>query len=197
MGMLLCITLAYALAHVYGGGVAGWMAFIALAAALFMGWHTDVQLRRMQVCMDHDAGTGLGSRTWFEQRLQAECARSQRMLQPVALLVLDVAVVDRGQEPRVLAALGEHLRISIRQEEVLARIELHRLALIAVNCSQHQASQLKQRIEERLHGLRVLGANGRFLDFTWKIYVIAHETSQGGYEHYLNSLRELEGGKGF
>lgn len=190
--MLISVLTGFVVAHSFGGEVSGWMAFMALVAALFMGWHSDHQLIRLQATMDHDPGTGLGSRSWFEQRLQAECARSQRMLQPVALLVLDVIVVDRAQEDKVLAAIGEHLRISVRQEEVLARIEPHRLALIAVNCAHHQARQLKLRIEERLHGLRVLGPHGRFLDFTWKIHLITEESASSGYDFYVNSLRELD-----
>jgi diguanylate cyclase (GGDEF)-like protein len=84
-----------------------------------------------------DALTGLRNRRYFQQRLGEEIAASRRHRRPLALAILDIDYFKRVndslghlQGDRVLAALGEGLRASLRGETTAARIGGEELGLL-------------------------------------------------------------------
>ncbi len=167
-----------------------WLVFSVPGMVLLALWG-DRHLGRLRKHLNVDTTTGLASRVWFEQRLAEECARAQRDVQPVSVVVLQVHVDHPADENRILAAVGEHLLNTVRQGETVSRIADNRLALIAINCDAQQAELLRQRVQGHLENLRVQGGQGRLLSFHWIIHLLAPEKSTMGTDYFRQRLRTL------
>lgn len=134
-------------------GVSGW----------FAGRREELLTRRAQC----DPLTLLHTMNWFQTRLVQECARARRQGRPISVLVVELDSLDEvngefGQPAgdNLLVALAEHLRMSIREEEVVARVGGRSFGVLLYDSTREQAEQARQRLQERLSMVRVLTAEG-------------------------------------
>jgi diguanylate cyclase (GGDEF)-like protein len=138
--------------------VIGCIAALALAAvALGVSWalYSDIKLLRNQssadavdtVTLRHlevlqrggpkpliDLETGLPDERFFEIALDGRVAAARRHLWPVTLVLIEIAMTEAADDPAVrqeaLARFSLLLRRTMRESDVLSRIDEHRFALL-------------------------------------------------------------------
>ncbi len=110
------------------------------------------QRELLQVQANTDELTGLLNRRAYLERLDAELARGQRAGSAVAVVLLDVdefkAINDthgHAEGDRVLRAIGERLRETVRTDETVARLGGEEFALILAGAETLRARDASER----------------------------------------------------
>lgn len=129
-----------------------------------MGMHTTLKYclcdeleigsqRRLAEGVLLDAETGLFNRRYFDDRLSAELATSQRAVRPVALLLVGVDGLARVAEahgrPGADEALGLAaglVRSAVRREDVVARVAAEEFGVVARETPLSSGRALAERI---------------------------------------------------
>lgn len=109
-----------------------------------------------------DDVTQLANRTMFMRRLSEEWDRSARHDEPVALLLFDVDYFKQVNDQcghmagdKVLTAVGNSLRNSLRRYDVVARIGGDEFAAICFNCPADSVEGPVLRIQESVRQIEV------------------------------------------
>ena len=105
----------------------------------------------------HDSLTGLPNRTLFLDRLAHSLARSERSPGPVTVLVLDLDNFNRFNDSlghaagdRLLTAVAERLRDTIRPADTIARLEGDEFAVLMDGTGIADGIRVAQRLGEAL-----------------------------------------------
>jgi diguanylate cyclase (GGDEF)-like protein len=140
---------------------------VMTAAAAFLGDALDrarakaVRLeevnQRYQELATTDPLTGLRNRRYFQDRLREECARSDRMYQPVSLIMMDLDhfknVNDRHGHPvgdQVLAHAARLLSGSVRSCDVACRVGGEEFAVLCPGAREDEARRVAERVRRAL-----------------------------------------------
>jgi diguanylate cyclase (GGDEF)-like protein len=138
-----------------------------MAVALITGVVTGVvlalceQIRRLVTRLgdlaSHDSLTGALKRGAFEQRLEAELARTERMAAPCALVVLDVDHFKRLNDTRghaagdgALRALALAVSAAKRRSDVFGRIGGEEFAVVLPDTGMNGARRFAENLREAL-----------------------------------------------
>ncbi len=121
----------------------------ALGAAL----GTRLEMERLRRMPGRDPVTGLADRKAFHQRLLEETARAERSGLPLAVVCLDLdhfdALVQRYGKPTgeaVLAEVALVLKLTLREGDVLSRIDGDRFGVLLPDCDLAPARRLAERL---------------------------------------------------
>jgi diguanylate cyclase (GGDEF)-like protein/PAS domain S-box-containing protein len=105
----------------------------------------------------HDSLTGLPNRTLFLDRLAHTLTRSERSLNPVTVLVLDLDNFNRFNDSlghaagdRLLASVAERLRDTIRPADTIARLGGDEFAVLLEDTSLTDGIRIAQRLGQAL-----------------------------------------------
>jgi diguanylate cyclase (GGDEF)-like protein len=116
---------------------------------------------KLEALATTDALTGVANRRAFQARLETECARSDRYLSPLALLLLDVdhfkAFNDTfGHQAGddVLSAIGRLLTSATRSSDFAARYGGEEFAVILVNTDASAAKTAAETLLARIRAER-------------------------------------------
>jgi diguanylate cyclase (GGDEF)-like protein len=136
---------------------------------------------RLDEMVRHIAGfdphSGLANRTLFRERLRGAAARSRRTGRPFAIVALDVDGFERVNElvgphggDAVLRVLAQRLTLSVRETDVLARVDGDAFAVLVVD---HGSTGAAHMIAHRLLGAvrRPVGVDGREVSVTASVGV--------------------------
>ncbi len=137
------------------------MAQESLQAQLIKTEHTNQELQKTLLELNHLVGTdlltGLWSRRRMEETLVGEMDRHRRYGQPLSMLVIDVdafkAVNDQfghaiGDE--VLVKLAAHIQLSLRVSDAIARWGGEEFLVLCPNTALDTATLLAERLREGL-----------------------------------------------
>ncbi|GGL06705.1 GGDEF domain-containing protein [Deinococcus radiotolerans] len=124
-------------------------------------WTLDLLRSQQQLAQQAnlDPLTGLFNRRFLEQRLNGEFECARRQHQPLAVAVLDLGplrpdATAHAATDDVLREISGHLRRQVRQLDVLARLDDHRLALLLPQTSPDGALLLCSRLRASAGALR-------------------------------------------
>lgn len=187
--MLLTLLLAESLYRWLGGTSPGWVMFCSFTLAMLMGWYADWREKRYCRRLEEDGLTGLGNAQWFYLRLHEEHARAQRLGLPIAVITLDLEIVDPPMIDHVMQSIGAYLRALMRKEEPLARLSDQRLAMLLFNCDDEQAQLAGSRLREQVLAMRVLAPHGGVVEFSLHLRIIAPRDTGGDINEYLTRTR--------
>ena len=103
----------------------------------------------------HDALTGVYSIEYFEHQVRSQVAYAVRHSRPLSILIVAVDYMDEltqsfgaAARDKLLARVAEHLRESIREEDVLARYGTGEFAVLCVDTPKEAASFLATRMRQ-------------------------------------------------
>ncbi len=145
--------------------VSGLLLSLALAGALVREWRSgdrvlamsEAARRRVDRLAREDMLTGLANRRVFEQELAQLCRRARTHGAPFALHLVDVdglkAINDRfGHQAgdRVLRAVGDRLRSSLRHDDLVARLAGDEFVVLQSRATSESAARLAVRMLEHL-----------------------------------------------
>lgn len=142
-------------------------AFVATAVAVGVG-HRAQERAAARIADQSlvDRLTGVHNYAFFEDALPRECLRAERYGLPLSLVLLDLdcfkAFNDRhGHDAgnRLLAAVGEAIRVSCRSSDIAARFGGEEFALIVPGPAE-EAMEAAERIRAAVAGVRVMVAGG-------------------------------------
>ena len=112
---------------------------------------------RLRVLASHDSLTGAFNRGAFEQRLDAELARSQRITAPLSLIVFDVdhfkAINDsfgHAAGDTALRTIGREVFGSMRRSDVFGRLGGEEFGLILPDTDMAGAAIVADKLRRRL-----------------------------------------------
>ena len=122
----------------------------------------EAQLRQVA---EQDALTGLDSRRHFMARAEALLKRARHEKAPFSLCMIDVdhfkAINDtwgHGQGDRVLAALAETCRRSLRPQDVIGRFGGEEFIVALPDTHPREALMVAERLQQRISDLEVMEA---------------------------------------
>ena len=122
----------------------------------------EAQLRQVA---EQDALTGLDSRRHFMARAEALLKRARHEKAPFSLCMIDVdhfkAINDtwgHGQGDRVLAALAETCRRSLRPQDVIGRFGGEEFIVALPDTHPRDALMVAERLQQRISDLEVMEA---------------------------------------
>ena len=147
-------------AHLFGASLESIFLSFALAARIKALERERTQLveseRRYKNLSLTDGLTGLYSRRYFDEKLKTEVALAGRINRPLALVVMDIddfkSVNDTHGHPvgdKVLLALGDIIRASIRKEDIACRYGGEEFGLILPATDRADAEGVAERIRNR------------------------------------------------
>ena len=117
----------------------------------------------------HDSLTGLPNRTLFLDRLAHAVTRSERSLDPVTVLVLDLDNFNRFNDSlghaagdRLLVSVAERLRDTIRPADTIARLGGDEFAVLLADTGVADGIRIAQRLGEALDSSFVAGGRDVF-----------------------------------
>lgn len=111
-----------------------------------------------------DSLTGINNRRFFDQRIGEEIARALRTREPLSFLLMDIDHFKRFNDTyghqagdQVLRQTAGLIREQLRNSDILARYGGEEFAVVLPNTSQHRATEIAQRIREKIsqHGYTV------------------------------------------
>ena len=112
---------------------------------------------RLRTLASHDSLTGALNRGAFEQRLDAELARTQRTDSPLALVVFDVdhfkAINDsfgHAAGDAALRAIGDEVATSMRRSDVFGRLGGEEFGLVLPDTDMAGAAVVADKLRRRL-----------------------------------------------
>jgi len=140
------------------------------------------QMRRRSVELEasntEDSVTGLGNRRYFERRLREGHAHALRHQRPMALIRLDISdfdevVAKRGKRVAVemLRELGQQLKASLREEDVISRLAAARFAVICPECDREGAETLADRVHRTIIDTPLAGEHAIKPDVVLGVYL--------------------------
>jgi two-component system, cell cycle response regulator len=107
-----------------------------------------------------DPLTGIANRRTFEQACEGELARSSRMMEPVALVILDIDnfkklndTLGHREGDRVLQSVASVLRAHTRSFDTAARYGGEEFVLVLPRCSVGEATRMADRVREAIAAL--------------------------------------------
>ncbi|MBL0940757.1 MAG: GGDEF domain-containing protein [Gemmatimonadaceae bacterium] len=140
-----------------------------------------------------DPLSGCFNRRGFEQQYRRELARAARAQTPLALLAIDLDHFKQVNDThghlvgdKVIAGVGELLRASARQDDVVARTGGEEFTILAPNTSLEGAQQLAQRVVEAFHR-RPFGDSVNRIPVTVSIGVAADNVRDDGMGEALRA----------
>jgi diguanylate cyclase (GGDEF)-like protein len=117
----------------------------------------------------HDSLTGLPNRTLFLDRLAHAVTRSERTLDPVTVLVLDLDNFNRFNDSlghaagdRLLTSVAERLRDTIRPADTIARLGGDEFAVLLEDTGVTDGTRIARRLGEALDSPFVAGGRDVF-----------------------------------
>lgn len=135
------------------------------ATMFALAFNSARQRELLQVQANTDALTGLLNRRAYTERLAAELARAQRAGTVVSVVLLDVdefkGINDRyghAEGDRVLRAIGEALRETVRSDETVARFGGEEFSLILAGVESEIAREATERFRAAIATVAVGGS---------------------------------------
>ena len=130
-----------------------------LAAVLATCLDTTIAQEKLKQAGLTDALTGVNNRRFFDQRLNEEISRAQRLQSSVSCLFIDIdhfkEVNDNfGHETGdlVLKKVAELIRAQLRNIDVVARYGGEEFAVLVEQAGQDWATEVAQRIQQSVFG---------------------------------------------
>ncbi len=140
----------------------------------------DELLQRLERAVNHDALTGILSRTALEERFVRTLAALADERSPLAFLMLDIdrfkAVNDRFGHPvgdQVLAAFAAAIGTSLRAGDLFGRLGGEEFCILLPRTGEAEAIAVAERLRSAVAALRPPAANGEEVAFTVSIGLVA------------------------
>ena len=157
--------------------------------------HTLEELTRQR---DHDFLTGLANRRLFDCMAHQELQRALRTETPLSLVMIDIDDFKQVNDTyghavgdKVLAALGDLLKKSMRVYDIAARIGGEEFCLILPGATNLQAHDLAARILEDFRAITFEGADGARFTKTFSAGV-ATSRNRPGSDTVEDLLRQAD-----
>lgn len=152
-------------------------ALFAAANHLALALKNAALFHQVKSRADHDGLTRIHNRRAFDERLVEEMRRHQRYRQPMSLLMLDLDHFKSINDTyghlsgdKVLRAVGHLLSEALRSTDFTARYGGEEFVVILPQTAEEQASQLAERLRQRIAALRFVH-NGETFAITVSIGV--------------------------
>lgn len=147
---------------------------------------------------DYDFLTGLANRRMFDRVAQGELHRALRTETPLSLVMMDIDnfkdVNDthgHATGDKVLAALGDILKSSLRGYDLAARLGGEEFCLMLPGASALQARDLTERILGQFRAARFEGPGGETFSCTFSAGVAAGR-NRPGHDTVADLLRQAD-----
>jgi diguanylate cyclase (GGDEF)-like protein len=170
------------------------------AVAHTLRTYVDALVGRLHRLARTDSLTGLFNRRYFDERLAIEILRTERVPQPLSLLVGDVdrfkTLNDRfghAAGDKVLAEIGLGLLSSVRKVDTLARIGGEEFALLMPATSEAEAMAMAERLRASIGN--VTDPTGQPVQITFGVASTEHTACNGPDSLLLAADRALYSGK--
>jgi diguanylate cyclase (GGDEF)-like protein len=135
-------------------------------------------LRRIEYASTHDGLTGLKNRLEIERHLAAECQRSERYRNQLAVMMLDMDHFKRVNDSHghqvgdeTLRVVAETIRTTMRRTDIAGRFGGEEFLVLATETSPEGALTLAQRFQAAIKGAAVPLPGGDTLSLTVSIGV--------------------------
>lgn len=139
----------------------------------------DELLHRLERAANHDALTGILSRTALEERFVRALASLAEERSPLAFLMLDIdrfkAVNDRFGHPvgdQVLAAFATAIEACLRAGDLFGRLGGEEFCILLPRTGEAEAIAVAERLRSSVAALRPPAANGEEVAFTVSIGLV-------------------------
>lgn len=140
------------------------------AAVVIRAAQLNDEMRQLAVT---DPLTGLYNRRYFVEKLNDEVRRARRYGQRVALMLVDCDRLKTINDvhghlsgDRALQALGDVMKMTLRETDVLARLGGDEFAALLLDADEDRAAEVSDRLRRTVRSLRLISEDGGDIDMT-------------------------------
>jgi diguanylate cyclase (GGDEF)-like protein len=145
-----------------------------------------------------DGDTGIYNRYYFLQRLGEELSRAKRQRYPLSMALMNIGRLDAISDMRLphlrneaLRRVAFFLKQHLREEDLIARFEGDKLALLLPDTAGSDAKQILEKLRTSLEwNIFELEEGGLKLNLTATAGVVTHHLNGTGRDELLNSAEK-------